>query len=144
MQNKGGFQTAILIDDSETDLLILRRFIEFSHFADDVITFTSPLEALKVLGAHVYEGSSTIVFLDLNMPMMDGFEFLEKFNAIRNNVNEFKVVILTGSERPTDYQRAKEFPNIIRYINKSFSFDWLDLLIMKGWDYSPLREKVAS
>ncbi|MEY4930543.1 MAG: hypothetical protein RI909_1267 [Bacteroidota bacterium] len=134
MINKNGVQTAILIDDSDTDLIILKRFIEISHFAKEVVTFNSPIEALNSIHAGGYDSSSTMIFLDLHMPMMDGFEFLEKFNSIGDNSERFKVIFLSGSENPNDHERAMKFPNVVRFFIKSFDFDWLDLLMMKGWN----------
>jgi len=133
MIDKQCVQTAILIDDSDIDLIILQRFIEISHFAKNVVTFNSPMEALKSINAGGYDGSSTMIFLDLHMPMMDGFEFLEKFNAIGRNSEDFKVIFLSGSENLADQERAMKFPNVVKFFTKSFDFDWLDLLMLKGW-----------
>jgi CheY-like chemotaxis protein len=139
MSIKNSIHTAILIDDSEADLIILQRFIEISHFAKEVVTFNSPVEALKTINACSYSGS-TMIFLDLHMPMMDGFEFLQSFNTIGNNANDFNVIFLSGSENMSDQQRAMQFPNVVRFITKSSDFDWLDLLILNGWQ--PNRDAI--
>ena len=108
---------AILIDDNDIDLFVQKRFIEINRFAGQVITFRSPLEALTYLGKD--NELPEIIFLDLNMPVMDGFEFLERFVTLPEGVTKYcQVVVLTSSSSSSDRDRALRFSNVIDFVSK--------------------------
>ena len=129
MVTKSTVHTAFLVDDSEVDLFIQKKFIELSSFAENVITFSSPIKALEALQATKNSDVPSLIFLDLNMPLLNGFEFLEKINAFSNGISKkVKVVILSSSNSPADRLRAKEFPNVINFFSKPLTMDGLQLL----------------
>jgi two-component system, NarL family, nitrate/nitrite response regulator NarL len=130
MVSKSIVHTAFLVDDSEVDLFIQKKFIELTMFADRVITFSSPIKALEELERAASDGNiPCLIFLDLNMPLISGFEFLEKLKTISGGLaNQFKVVILSSSNSPADRLKAKEYPNVISFFSKPLNMDELDHL----------------
>jgi len=129
MVTKSTVNTAFLVDDSEVDLFIQKKFIELSSFAEQVITFSSPIKALEALQATKSKDVPSLIFLDLNMPLLNGFEFLEKINALSNGIStRVKVVILSSSNSPADRLRAKEFPNVINFFSKPLTMEGLQSL----------------
>jgi two-component system, NarL family, nitrate/nitrite response regulator NarL len=130
MVSTNSVQTVFLIDDSEVDLFVQRKFIELRQFADEIVTFSSPMHALEVLASTPQNDIPGIVFLDLNMPGINGFEFLERAKVISSGIFEsMKVVILTSSNSLADRERAQSFDNVIGFIPKPLTVQGLDDLI---------------
>ncbi|MDP1844836.1 MAG: response regulator [Sediminibacterium sp.] len=69
-----------------------------------------------------------LILLDLNMPIMDGWRFLEGLSEIKKN-NQIPVVILTSSIDPRDIISAKKFKNVLDYISKPLDLSKLDSIL---------------
>jgi two-component system, NarL family, nitrate/nitrite response regulator NarL len=109
----------ILIDDSDIDLFIQRRFLEVYNFSDQLLQYKSAEEALDWLKKLDDEPAPDIIFLDLNMPEVDGFEFLKDFNDLPAHITDkSKIVVLTSSNSMKDRDQAFEHKNVIQFITK--------------------------
>jgi two-component system, NarL family, nitrate/nitrite response regulator NarL len=109
----------ILIDDSDIDLFIQRRFLEVYNFSEQLLQYKSAEEALDWLKALDGEPAPDIIFLDLNMPEIDGFEFLKDFNTLPSHITDkSKIVVLTSSNSMKDRDQAFENKNVIQFITK--------------------------
>jgi CheY-like chemotaxis protein len=119
----------MLIDDSDIDLFIQQKIVEITSFADQISTFISPQEALDYLLQADPEQIPELIFLDLNMPLMDGFEVLERMknhpNALAAN---YQVVILTSSNSLKDKEKATNYPFVKGFISKPLSEESLNAL----------------
>ncbi len=109
----------ILIDDSEIDLFIHRRFLEVCNFSKELISYKSAENALDYLRNLNGETAPNIIFLDLNMPLVDGFKFLTLFAQLPEKItNQSRIVVLTSSNSVTDRQQVFEHKNVIQMITK--------------------------
>jgi CheY-like chemotaxis protein len=109
----------ILIDDSDIDLFIQRRFLEVYNFSEQLLQYKSAEEALDWLKQLDNEPPPDVIFLDLNMPEIDGFEFLKDFNELPTRItNKSKIVVLTSSNSMKDRDQAFENKNVIQFITK--------------------------
>lgn len=125
----------ILIDDSEIDLFIQRRFLEVFNFGKQLKTFVSARTALDWLSTANVTNIPQLIFLDLNMPDIDGFGFLLQFSKLPNAVREgIRIVILTSSNSRTDLDKALAFENVVHFITKP----------LKQSDIESLKLKLAS
>lgn len=115
--SNGSVRKVVLIDDSEIDLFIQKRFLEVYHFSDDLIMYNSANEALTSL--QTTEIPPDVIFLDLNMPDADGFTFLKNFkNLPPSIVKKSKIVVLTSSESDVDRDQVMAFRNVVYFITK--------------------------
>lgn len=126
MMSVSSIQTVFLIDDNEVDLFVQKRFIEMKKFAGNIVTFTSPSKAFEALTDNPAQVPG-ILFLDLNMPMVNGFEFLEQIREYSQDLfNRLRVVVLSSSNNQMDRERAFAFSNVIRFIPKPLTSQGLD------------------
>jgi len=111
----------MLIDDSDIDLFVQKRFIEISAFAKSILVFQSARKALELLSSPGQQRPD-VIFLDLNMPEMDGFSFLEHLAQLPPGLNgQSRVVILSSSSSSADKSRASTFSNVISFLSKPLS-----------------------
>lgn len=117
----------MLIDDSETDLFIHRRFLELSTFSKELIAFRSAAAALESLRDTT--DVPDIIFLDLNMPVVDGFAFLRDFSRLPAQVRSpIRIVVLTSSNSPSDREKAFLCENVVKMITKPIRPSDIDAL----------------
>jgi len=115
----------LLVDDSEMDTERVKRAFEKAGITNPLIVSINGEEALSLLNEinHKKEPSDQmpgLILLDLNMPIMDGFEFLEKLRADKN-LRYLPVVVLTTSTSPKEIMSAYE-KNVAGYIIKPVRF----------------------
>lgn len=114
----------ILIVDDEVQIQdMLRRFLEMKNFK--CCTSSSASEALSLIIAN---GNIKLVLLDINMPVTNGIELLEK---IREITSEIDVIMITGYEDMDAAEKAMEL-GARDYITKPFDFSYLETSILAG------------
>jgi CheY-like chemotaxis protein len=126
------YRKVLLIDDNEIDNFINERMITSSHFASSVEVQNSADRALDALRA-LTENSEIpeIIFLDLNMPVKDGFAFLKEYEELPDFIcNTARIVVLSSSISPEDISKASTNPHVFKYVNKPLSEKYLDAIIL--------------
>jgi len=123
------FDQILLVDDNEIDNFINERIITSSGFAENVVVKFSADAALDYL-REISSNPGLIpdfIFLDLNMPVKDGFGFLNDYSQISEQVrNKSKVIVLSSSISPDDINRASVNPYVYKYLNKPLSEKYLE------------------
>jgi len=100
-----------LVDDQKISNFITRKIIELSKVSCEVTAFEKP----KIAFPLVLKEQPDLIFLDLNMPEMSGWDFLEE---MKKNKHTSKVVILSSSTSNLDINRASEYAQVISYQTK--------------------------
>lgn len=121
---KNLLKTIMLIDDDVPTNYLNKMVIDQSECAEKVITVNSAVEALKFLKDQPKEEMPDLIFLDINMPAMNGWEFLEAYKEFPDNKKEDTVVMmLSTSENPDDKMRANCIKDISGFMVKPLSED---------------------
>ena len=110
------FKTCLLIDDNYIDNFVTRKILEGSNFAETIIVVRSATEAVTSLT----NGSvkPDVIFVDVRMPMMGGFEFLEEYEKIDIDKENIKIYMLSSSLDPTDMRKSVDNKYITQFIHK--------------------------
>jgi CheY-like chemotaxis protein len=124
----------LLVDDSDIDSVITGKILQMAGLPKTSITVYHAEPALAFLAQAqgffeekgISEAAPLIILLDIHMPEMNGFTFLERFDEMASNVADFcKVFLLTSSIDPTDIDRANDNPYVVRVLNKPLNVDEL-------------------
>jgi len=120
----------LLIDDSEATNNFHNRLLQKMNAVKVISTCTDGKEALEFINN--VKTCPNLIFLDLNMPILDGFEFLEKINKLLEEGQSEKplIVVLTSSEEQFDRERCESLYEKIRFHSKPLTIDQINQI----WD----------
>lgn len=145
------YKLVLIVDDSSIDNFVNQKMIELNKFSEKVIAFTRATKALEYLmgldknNLQACEIPS-FIFLDLNMPIMDGHEFIKQFETLPDEIKEkCKIIVLTSSVNPFDPIIINDHKHVLTFLSKPLlknNFDLIDLLIndrTSGYVGAPAR-----
>lgn len=128
---EGTLNSVMVVDDNRLDRFIVEKLIEKAQFAASTVPMEMGRDALNYISERINnnEPLPQVIFLDINMPGMDGFEFLEEFNNFSDEVkNSCSIVMLSSSLNEDDHKRAMSFSSVKMYCNKPLNVDKLEEL----------------
>ncbi|HEU4718164.1 MAG TPA: response regulator [Bacteroidia bacterium] len=122
----------MLIDDNDIDNFINERMIRGCNFAETCYVNTSTMSAIEFLKNLSVKKDldanylPSVIFLDINMPMLDGFQFIEEFEKLDKKITEpVSIVMLTSSINPADMERSKKYPSVKGFFHKPLTEEQL-------------------
>lgn len=129
MSDQSVHNNFILIDDSKMDLFLISKIIQVVNPNAQVNSFDQPDIALEHFRKNFPEGHA-IVLLDINMPVISGFDFLDAFHQLTDaQKSAYSIYILTSSHNFTDIERGKSNPYVKDVLHKPLAKDTLLKLI---------------
>lgn len=129
-------RNVLLVDDDEPTNFIHKKILQLSGLVDNVHVAQGGQEALEYLGINGKHDQGTslpdIIFLDINMPAMDGWEFLVQFDKLKHLKKEnIIIVMLTTSLNPDDEIKAKGIKEVFGYRNKPLTKHMIQEIVDK-------------
>lgn len=121
MENRIRF---LLIDDDHVFNFIHSKHIDKLEIEKEVVSYESPMKAFWYLCNLDIKDLPDVIFLDINMPELNGFEFLNKLIKERNEIiDRLNIFIVTSSLNPVDYETSKKYDFIKGYYNKPIDLE---------------------
>jgi CheY-like chemotaxis protein len=132
-KKRAKYSSTMLIDDSEIDNFINQKMMEGYAFADHIYVHTSGKSALEfisniqALGPEGKKLIPEVIFLDINMPILDGFQFVNEFEKLSAAAgSKSKIYILTSSINPADIEKSKRLSAVTGYFSKPLTKEILE------------------
>ncbi|MGI8635233.1 MAG: response regulator [Segetibacter sp.] len=127
----------LCIDDDQITLVLCDLVIKKAGFAKEVLTARNGKEGLAWFSAYFSKNNTAekqeppkLILLDLNMPVMNGWDFLEDYlMKYSDRLPETKVVIISSTVNPEDFSRANRYELVIDFINKPLTTEGLEDLM---------------
>ena len=123
------FERVMIIDDNIIDLYITKRLIIKNNFGKEVLEYSNAEQALKYLQDHQDTISllPQIIFIDIYMPVMSGFEFLEAYDQLPAALKNYcKAFIISSTIDDNDIARARMDKNLTSFQVKPITKEFLD------------------
>ena len=127
-------KTLTLVDDDDIFVFLTTKIIEQTNLVDLIKGFGNGLDAINFLkeNKNNVDALPDIILLDLSMPIMNGWQFLEKYNKLNPTIGKkITIYICSSSISPDDITRAKTISEVSDYIIKPITKDKLIDLIKK-------------
>jgi len=138
LQIKKKLNCILLIDDDEPINFLHKMVIEKSDCAEKVEVKMNGIQALEYLRSEVngQHPQPDLIFLDINMPAMNGWEFLDEYKKLSENMlAKLVVVMLTTSLNPDDHEKARAFGEIRGFHNKPLNVESLNKILLENFPH---------
>jgi CheY-like chemotaxis protein len=115
------FRRVMVVDDTAVDRYIAATVIKKFQFANEIIEFDMATKAIDYLEKHQHnpEKLPQVILLDIRMPQMDGFEFLDRMALLPQSVkSSCCIIMISSSLDPIDHERAEKNPVVKKFLNK--------------------------
>lgn len=122
----------IVIDDSKLDCFIAEKIIKNTGKSESIKSFLQAKDALQYIStAPIDDQSHTIILVDIQMPVMNGFEFVEAFEELSASItSHYTIYVISSSINENDLNRVHNFASVKQFLNKPLTSNNLALLLV--------------
>ena len=124
-----------LVDDDKVFQLIATKSISATHLTKNILQFSNGLEAIEYIQSHISDARALpdVIFLDINMPIIDGWMFMEDYVNLKSKFTKpIRIYMVSSSIDPRDIERARSMSDINEYVIKPISQDKFRDLLLKA------------
>ena len=129
---QAAFDKVMIIDDNALDLYIAAKLIANNNFSEQILEYNNGSAALEYL-AENQENTDLlpqIIFVDIYLPIMDGFEFLENYNLLSPTLTDHcKIIMVSSTIDDRDIYRAKQDPSVSLFAVKPLTKSIFDHIL---------------
>ena len=112
----------MIIDDDDVNNFLCSKIISKSGVACDIETHLTGVSALQSMQKANPDDLPDLLFLDINMPVMTGWDFLDEFRKIKlKKKEEIKIIMLSSSIYQKDLDKAEAYSEVTDYVTKPLS-----------------------
>lgn len=122
---------ALFIDDRDTDSFLNSLMIKEDDIPVNPVFVNSGHDALSFLKDCLPEDFPELIFIDINMPLMDGFQFVDTYNQHYGVDRQARLYFLTSSIRDSEKERALQLDNVEGFFNKPLRKRMFDQILPK-------------
>lgn len=119
-----------IIDDDEIGIFITKTTLQMYDTKINTLTFLEPSKAYEAFIKISKDFFPDLILLDINMPILSGFELLDKMYNSREELKSIPVCVFSSSSSDIDKNKSKEYPSIIGYITKPIKFAQLETVLL--------------
>lgn len=119
---------AFIVDDDQIYVFGLKKLLAINNLCKNILVFENGERALNYITPILSNSDELpdIILLDLNMPVMDGWEFLDEFIKIKPKMNkQIEIFMVSSSINPADMEKARQYEELTDYLIKPISLDEL-------------------
>jgi CheY-like chemotaxis protein len=137
MKDANMSRNVIITEDDPVSLFLHKIFVQKAGLSNDPLCFASAVETLQYLRAHFQSGGETIILLDINMPGMTGWEFLDQIKEYEG----IRVIVVSSSVNQSDLRKAQSYSQVFGYAEKPLSAAML-LNLMESDDFKASSKRM--
>ncbi|MFT3793138.1 response regulator [Flavobacterium sp.] len=120
------FALTYVIDDDEIFVFVLRKLLQKTQHFEEVVNISNGSDAIEVLVNQFAKDETvpSLIFLDLNMPVLDGWQFLDEVEKLPFK-DRLRIYIISSSIDAREIEKAKEYSTVKSFVSKPVTLDWL-------------------
>ncbi|MEM0541118.1 response regulator [Flavobacterium sp. j3] len=121
------FNDVFVVDDDKIYQFLIKKLLASNNIEVNPFFYENGQEALDGIKDKLHKGENPpdLILLDINMPILDGWQFLEEYKKLKENIkNKISIYVITSSDNTVDRSRAKDFDEeITNYVLKPMTSD---------------------